>query len=57
MDKMKDSVSTQPNSKERKIYPLTAEIIDRAEENTAKNLRRYINEEKERRKQNDNDCY
>ncbi len=34
---------------ERKIYPLTNEIIDRAEENTAQNLGKYLEEEKLRR--------
>lgn len=41
----------QINNEGRRLYPMTAEIIDRAEENTANNLSRYIEEERQRRQQ------
>ena len=36
-------------SNDRRIYPMTAELIDRAEANTVKNLEKYLAEERQKR--------
>ena len=44
-----DNSKIPAQSNERKIYPMTAELIDRAEANTVKNLEKYLNEERKKR--------
>ncbi len=47
MDKQENpNIPIQAN--ERKIYPMTADLIDRAEANTAKNLEKYLDEERKK---------